>query len=335
MVKRWWYQTRPVQTVNRRPVIVVGNINVGGTGKTPFISWLVEVLRANGIRAGIVARGYRAQLKIFPHRVVATDRVEMIGDEAYMQFRKLSCPIVIGADRNQAIELLSQTVDIDVIISDDGLQHYRMPRELEIIMLDGKRVLGNRLILPFGPLREPAIRLRTTDFLVCTGGEKSEREKPATLSLKDSAVGELENSLKLDPLPLMSLVSDAVIHLKSGQEIDLARFKQKKCVAVSGIGHPARFLASLKAVCEVTESKLFADHHPFCAEDFRPWRTETIIMTEKDAVKCFSFAEDNWYYLRVRAEVSQDFEVRLVARIARLIEQFSLNERLENEKRTP
>jgi len=286
--KRFLYQSNIISNQKfSKPVIVVGNLSVGGTGKTPFISQLAKVCFNKGIKVGIVSRGYLAQTTQFPHQVSYDDDALSVGDEAYMQFKKLKAfdvPLVIDPDRARGVNYLINNNQVDLVISDDGLQHYNMSRDIEILLFEQQRQFGNQLVLPFGPLREPMSRLTTVDLLVQNGSSNNQFSKSLAI-----------------------LTPTKFVNLKSGKEYstDLFSKQQKKTNAVAAIGNPKRFLDSLRSVAEVGSTKFLIDHHQFQLDDFNEFKDQIVVMTEKDAVKCYPFAKENWYYLAVEMEFNQ------------------------------
>jgi tetraacyldisaccharide 4'-kinase len=285
------------------PVLVVGNITVGGTGKTPFISFLISELHAKGLRVGLVSRGYHSKAPYYPYIVKGEDSVDVVGDEAFMQYFANKVPMVIGSKRAKAVELLTKTYDLDLIISDDGLQHYAMARDIEVMMIDASRLFGNQLMLPFGPLREPASRINSVDFAVLNGGEVS-----------------LLNQFKTKTsISSIQIETEGLVHLVSGETVCLSNLKDNKIHAVAGIGNPNRFFSTLVNHCDSFERSVFADHHQFVADDFRFKGTSLVVMTEKDAVKCKAFAKDNWYYLKVKATMQKNEFEQLYLLIQKVI----------------
>lgn len=263
------------------PVIVVGNISVGGTGKTPLVVWLTTWLRREGYRPGIVSRGYGGAARHWPQQVRADSDPRMVGDEAVLLARRTACPMAVGPDRPAAVSALLQHSDCDVVVSDDGLQHYALGRDVEIVVVDGERRFGNRRCLPAGPLREPQRRLSTVDLVVANG-----------------IAGPREYAMQLRPGSLHSLRDPA-------RHESLARFSGRRVHAVAGIGNPRRFFDLLRRHgLEVVEHP-FADHHPLRAEDLEFADELPVLMTEKDAVKCQPFARDHHWYLPVEAEVDE------------------------------
>lgn len=253
------------------PVIVVGNITVGGTGKTPMVIWLVEWLRMQGWRPGVVSRGYGGHASGgCPHTVLANDDPAQVGDEPLLIAHRSGVPVVVCRDRAAAVHLLLDTSDCNIIISDDGLQHYRLSRDIEIAMIDGKRRLGNARCLPAGPLREPVDRLREVDFVVVTEGNPESGEYGLTLALSATA-------RRVGPT-------------RDDDMRDLREFEGEAVHAVAGIGNPERFFMALeRAGLRVIRHPL-PDHHPIAPADIDFGDTRAVLMTEKDAVKCRSFA---------------------------------------------
>lgn len=272
------------------PVIVVGNITVGGTGKTPLTLWLCQRLRQQGWRPGIISRGYGVRLTT-PTLVQPTGQAYDFGDEPLLLAQRSGCPVVIYPNRVQAGQFLLAHTDCDLIICDDGLQHYALARDVELILLDARRGVGNGLLLPAGPLREGSWRLQPPAWVFANGGPLAETERFFTLQ---PAVAE-NLSVPAQTLP-------------AGSKVTL----------VSGIGNPERFADTVRACgYQVTACHWFADHHPFQPADFASI-TGPVLMTEKDAVKCRSFAEPDWYVLPVNAEFPPDVEQQLLQHIAAL-----------------
>jgi len=276
------------------PTIVVGNITVGGTGKTPLVVYLCEQLTAAGYKPGIISRGYGSKAPQYPYIVNADSPVAHSGDEPFMLHKRTQCPLAISPVRTDAAAYLLANFDVDVIITDDGLQHYAMQRDIELIVVDGKRRLGNGHLLPMGPLREGAWRLKTADFVICNGG--------------NGLAGEVN----------MRLVAAPLRRVNNNEES--APNNAVACVAIAGIGNPQRFYTTLAQHHYVIEEHLsFPDHHAFTAADIIQFAAgRTVIMTEKDAVKCQSFAQDNWYYLPVNASLDSDFLPQLLLTLKEL-----------------
>lgn len=278
---RRWYLQRFCQMTGTVPIIVVGNLTVGGVGKTPLVIALANKLREKGVKVGIVSRGYGAKLKNFPYEVQPHDTAERVGDEPLLIAQKTNCPVVIAPQRTQAVHYLLAKNQCDVIISDDGLQHYRMGRAIEIVVIDGMRGLGNGLSLPAGPLRESEARLKQVDFIVVNEGTWA-NAYPMTLK-----AGELTNL--------------------SSQEILSPDLLVGNVAAVAGIGNPQRFYSTLTQLGIKFNAYSYPDHYQFKADDLN-YAESLVIMTEKDAVKCRSFhSNKKMYYLPVEAVLNDAF----------------------------
>lgn len=277
------------------PVIVVGNITAGGTGKTPFVVWLVERLKEQGLHPGIVTRGYRAA-DAGPAAVGVDDDPSQAGDEPVLLARRSGVAVWRGVDRGRAARaLLAACRDCDVIVSDDGLQHYRLARDIEIALIDGARGFGNGLPLPAGPLREPVSRLARCDYVVVKA------PRTATIPWNGATV-----DMHLHGRRFVNLVdpeSSAGPEEMAGREVH----------AVAGIGEPEPFFAALRAMGLTVVKHPFPDHHRFLATDLEFGPGATVVMTEKDAVKCRAFASRTWWTLPVDAELPAGFAARIVA----------------------
>lgn len=276
------------------PVIVVGNITVGGTGKTPLVAWIAEYLKAHGYSPGLVSRGYGGRASHWPQQVRGDSDPLVVGDEAVLLARRTACPMAVGPDRVAAARALLEHRHCDVLISDDGLQHYALERDIEIAVLDGVRRLGNGHLLPAGPLREPRQRLRTVDFIVVNGGG-----------------GPGEFGMKLRAMAPRRVDSAEQTGTWEG-------FAGRTVHAVAGIGHPARFFDTLRRQGLELVEHPFPDHHRYGREDFVFAESdEPILMTEKDAVKCRQFERFNLWYVPVEAELDIRFGERLLTLLDR------------------
>jgi tetraacyldisaccharide 4'-kinase len=262
------------------PILVVGNVTVGGVGKTPFVIALARHCQEKGVRVGIVSRGYGASIKQFPHEVLEQDSAYDVGDEPLLLAKRTSCPVVIAPDRVQAVRYLLEKHACQLIISDDGLQHYKLARAIDIVVMDGVRGLGNGLCLPAGPLREPASGLKRVDFIVVNGGVWPDGYQ-------------------------MTLAPGALTRLTTGDTIEVADLPMP-VAAVAGIGHPQRFFSTLQSLGIVFHRYPFPDHHPFRREELQV-SEQMVVMTEKDAVKCGAFATDAMCFLPVDAMVCDAF----------------------------
>lgn len=271
------------------PVVVVGNITAGGTGKTPLVAWLVNDLKAGGWRPGIVSRGYRGKASSWPQQVRADSDPVTVGDEAVMLAGQCRCPMAVGPDRLAAARALVDHGDCNIILSDDGLQHYALDRDIEIAVIDGIRRFGNGFLMPAGPLREPEKRLRSVDLVVVNGLGKHG-----------------EYPMKLKPgqaVPLEGGLSAAA----------LADFRGKRVHAVAGIGNPERFFQVLGQAGIQAETHAFSDHHPFRREELEFGDDLPVFMTEKDAVKCRGMGLKDAWYVPVAAELPKGFRENFYA----------------------
>lgn len=292
------FQLNPPVKQTDAVVIVVGNIVVGGTGKTPFIYWLYRHLIHKGFRVGVVSRGYGGKSRSWPMLVMPDTDPSLAGDEPVMLVKQLGCPMAVAPKRIEAIRCLERNYDLDIIISDDGLQHFRMARDIEIVMIDGQRGLGNELCLPAGPLREPSERLRDVDFIVSNGPLRHPLPLELTVEQMDLNVSVFRS------------VADPT------QVLPETAFANRKAFAIAGIGNPQRFFDTLKELDIRVYAKKFADHKDYQEKDFL-WAdgTKPLLMTEKDAVKCRSFAQPNWWYLEVTPHCSSSLAGRILERV--------------------
>lgn len=276
------------------PVIIAGNITAGGTGKTPLVLWLAQFLREHGRRPGIISRGY-GSARHDPRPVPPGGAPRDYGDEPCLLAQRAGCPVWAGSDRAAtAAAMLASDPAIDVILSDDGLQHYRLARDIEIAVIDGARGLGNGWLLPAGPLREPASRLETVDAVVVNGGKG-----------KGGPAGAL--GMRLEGRTFRNL-------LDQQQVVDAAFFSGRKIRAVAGIGNPQRFFEHLGQLGLDCSTRAFPDHHAYVAQDIAG--DGDLVMTEKDAVKCAAFATGKQWALVVNAVIDDRLGAMLLARLA-------------------
>lgn len=274
------------------PVIVVGNLSVGGTGKSPLVAWLADFLREEGWQPGIVSRGYGGKADHYPLRVLPNSDPTVVGDEPVMLAQQTGAAVSVSPQRPEAIAQLVEE-GCTIIISDDGLQHYAMARDIELVVVDGARGFGNRHCLPCGPLREPMTRLASVDAVIGNGAEK----------IVDGAF-----DMHLTPLCLRNLVT--------GEQRAFNDQAVKQPVhAVAGIGHPARFFNTLSSLSIAHYAHPFTDHHQFSAQDLAFDDDALIIMTAKDAVKCQAFATSRCWALDVQAAPSAAFMLFLKQRL--------------------
>lgn len=274
------------------PVIVVGNITAGGTGKTPLVIWIANLLREQGYHPGIVSRGVGSRAHDKPYHVTMSSSVEDSGDEPLLIAKNTNCPVVIYPDRVKAVAALLSAYKCNIIICDDGLQHYRLARDVEIAVVDGVRKFGNRQLLPAGPLRESCGRLNRVDFAVYNG---------------------------VNDQYCMNVVSERLLPLNDGVPTrDITDFAGKTVHAVAGIGNPGRFYKLLNAMHIQVVEHPFPDHHHFKQSDMNFADDAPIVMTEKDAMKCKLLGIKNAWYLKVNVKPNKEFEEGLLGKIKNL-----------------
>jgi tetraacyldisaccharide 4'-kinase len=264
------------------PVVVVGNIVAGGSGKTPLALWIAEFLKSQGWKPGIVSRGYGAR-QTQPRAATIASSAEEVGDEPVILSRRSGCPVWVGVDRAATIRALrAKNEDVNVVILDDGLQHYRVRRDVEIAVVDG-RGLGNGFLLPAGPLREPAWRLGTVDAVVCNGFK---RENSFSMRLEGDTLHRMTDARERQPVKA---------------------FAGQKAHAVAGIGDPNRFFLHLRMHGLAAAPHPFPDHHAFEPKELDFGDGAPVVMTEKDAVKLRHAAQPNWWVLPVTARLDPAF----------------------------
>lgn len=286
--RRWLYRRGGLRSERLPvPVIVIGNLTAGGTGKTPLALAVAAFLRDNGWKPGVVSRGYGGDQR---EPLLLDDRPDpaRVGDEPCL-LRQGGFAVAVGRDRPAAARLLLDA-GCDVVIADDGLQHYRLARDVEICVIDGVRRFGNGRLLPAGPLREPLWRLGQVDLRVCNG---------------TAAPGEYA----------MRLRGEQACQLVDGQSQALGAFAGQRVHAVAAIGNPGRFFDSLRALGIEVVEHAFADHHPFVAGDLAFAEPLPVLMTDKDAIKCSRFAQPHWWRVPVQAELPAEFFAALATRL--------------------
>ncbi|MBS0862859.1 tetraacyldisaccharide 4'-kinase [Enterobacter mori] len=278
------------------PVVVVGNLTAGGNGKTPVVIWLVEQLQKRGIRPGVVSRGYGGKATHYPLLLTADTTTAEAGDEPVLIYQRTGVPVAVSPVRSDAVQALLAGHAVDIIITDDGLQHYSLARDKEIVVIDGVRRFGNGWWLPAGPMRERASRLQSVDAVIVNGGQAKPGEIP--------------------------------MHLQPGMAVNLLTGERKAVeqlpalVAMAGIGHPPRFFATLEQCGARLEKRVPLADHQALAEgqvDALTVPGQSLIMTEKDAVKCRTFAKENWWYLPVDAELSGEQPEHLLKELIALV----------------
>lgn len=278
------------------PVVVVGNLTAGGNGKTPVVIWLVEQLQKRGIRPGVVSRGYGGKAAHYPLLLAPDTTTAEAGDEPVLIYQRTGAPVAVSPVRSDAVQALLAEQDVQIIITDDGLQHYALARDKEIVVIDGVRRFGNGWWLPAGPMRERASRLKSVDAVIANGGAARPGEIP------------------------MHLQPGMAVNLLTGERQAVSRLPA--LVAMAGIGHPPRFFATLEQCgARIVKRVPLADHQALVAEQVDALTTlgQTLIMTEKDAVKCRAFAKENWWYLPVDAELSGEQPEHLLQELIALV----------------
>jgi len=282
------------------PVVVVGNLTAGGNGKTPVVIWLVEQLTQRGIRVGVVSRGYGGKAERYPLLLTGQTTTAQAGDEPVLIFQRTGAPVAVSPVRSEAVQALLSQTDVQMVITDDGLQHYALDRDKEIVVIDGVRRFGNGWWLPAGPMRERASRLKSVDAVIVNGGTAQAGEIP------------------------MQLRPGLAVNLVTGERRDVAELPN--LVAMAGIGHPPRFFSTLEACgARLLNTVPLADHQALSQAQVAGFTApgQTLIMTEKDAVKCRAFARDNWWYLPVDAELQGEQPERLLQALIALAEEGS------------
>ncbi|MQL48497.1 tetraacyldisaccharide 4'-kinase [Photorhabdus khanii] len=279
------------------PIVVVGNLTAGGNGKTPVVIWLVEQLQKKGYRVGVVSRGYGGKAENYP--LLVTDKITtaQAGDEPVLIHRRTGAPVAVAPKRVEAVKALLADTSLDIIVTDDGLQHYALQRDFEIAVIDGVRRFGNGWWLPAGPMRELSGRLNKVNAVITNGGTPES--------------GELS----------MTLAGRLAVNMVSGEKRAVHLIPH--AVSMAGIGHPPRFFATLQQLgADVQKEYAFADHQMYTEEQLSHLAdtNQNLLMTEKDAVKCFKFARPNWWYLPVDAQLPQEKGQAMLNEIDSLLE---------------
>lgn len=277
------------------PIIIVGNLTVGGNGKTPVVIWLVEQLKQRGYRIGVVSRGYGGK-SVYPLLLSSETTTTQAGDEPVLIYQRTGAPVAVSPKRSYAVKALLKSHNLDFIITDDGLQHYALQRDFELVVIDGVRRFGNGWWLPAGPMRERAGRLRSVDAVITNGGI--------------AATGEIP----------MQLVAREAVNLVTGERFPAQQLQH--VVAMAGIGHPPRFFATLRLLgIEPKKEYAFADHQDYSLSQLSSLTSgpQILLMTEKDAVKCRAFAQPNWWYLPVDVQLPPDQAEQLLLKIQALL----------------
>ena len=277
LYKIGWFKSTKLS----KPVVVIGNVTVGGTGKTPLSIYILQWLKEQGYQPGLVTRGYGGAAENHPLVVDEDTSADISGDEPYLIFHQTKVPVVVDPIRSRGGQKL---VDLgcDIVICDDGLQHYALQRDLEVVVIDSARGLGNGWLMPMGPLREPPSRLKTVDIQITNG-----------------------QSMRLEPLGYQGVGHDKPL-------------KAKAVDAVAAIGNPQRFFDTLKTLGLEVTPHVFPDHHQYQAGDFKAMNGP-ILMTEKDAVKCHHLADDRMYYLPVKTQLTEELDKELKQLLTQLL----------------
>ena len=270
------------------PIIVIGNITIGGTGKTTLLTSIVEYLKTNNFNPGIISRGYKSNIKTFPARVFADSNPYFYGDEPVLLAKTTKVPVVIAPDRKKAAEFIYSKTNCNIILSDDGLQHYNLPRHGEIAVIDGSRGLGNSFCIPAGPLRESSNRLKTVDIIV------SKAKTPQNFKYKTQ---------------LMQLHMPIVKNLFTNENIPIMDFVKlnPNIHAIAGIGNPELFFTFLKTSGFSIKKHIFRDHHQYSFSEIDFNDNLPIVMTAKDSIKCQIFAKKNMWSVPVEGVLSKQF----------------------------
>lgn len=294
-IRRIFYRLKILRTTQLDvPVVVVGNLTVGGTGKTPMVIELANLLKKHGYRPGVISRGYGGKARTWPQQVRADGDPTMVGDEAILIARRTECPMAVGPNRVASAQALLKYTDCNVIISDDGMQHYALGRDIEIAVIDGIRRYGNEHCLPAGPMREPVKRLDLVNFKVTNGV---------------AGPDEFAMTYKAEKL---CRADDPDVTL------EIASLKNQTVHAIAGIGNPQRFFDNLKlSGLEIIEHA-FPDHYPFKKEDLDFGEIQPIVITEKDAVKCQRFYLHNVWYQPIKAVLDNQFTEQLLVMLERI-----------------
>jgi tetraacyldisaccharide 4'-kinase len=285
------------------PVIVVGNITAGGTGKSPLTAWLVETLVHEGWRPVVLTRGYRGRADRYPLLVNSSTGVAAAGDEPIMLAHQTGCPVVVDPRRARGAQWAIARDLGNVLVCDDGLQHYALPRDIELAVFDGQRGLGNGALIPVGPLREGPERLEQVDFVIGNGG------------LVETIDHSAQYLMELAPTMLRHVGSN---DQENAETLPLAWLRNRRVRAVAGIGNPERFFDTLRKLGARVRPRALPDHHDFSRADLTVEPGEHLVMTAKDAVKCQGIAHDNCWALEVKAHLPAAFREALLAKLAQV-----------------
>lgn len=288
------------------PIVIIGNLTVGGTGKTPMVIWLIEKLKCRGWKVGVVSRGYKGKTNNYPFVLDNTSNSNECGDEPILIQKRTGVLVAVAPKRAEAVSaLLYIQPSLDIIISDDGLQHYALFRDIEWVVINGKLCFGNGHWLPAGPMRERVFRLNKVHAIIVNGLTQEKKLAGAILMQLRPVV--IINMLTKEHKPLNSL---------------------GKIVAIAGIGYPMQFFINLRknGLTPIKEIS-FSDHQIYSEEMLLSLveKDEALLMTEKDAVKCLDFAHKNWWYVHADVEINKTDEMILLNKIERKIKDYSKN----------
>lgn len=287
------------------PVIVIGNLTVGGTGKTSLIIYLANLLQQNGFKPGIVSRGYGSKTSNYPILVTPNSQAQVVGDEPLLIAQKTGCPVVIDPKRVRAARYLLQQTLCNLILSDDGLQHFALERDLEIIVIDGQRLFGNGFYIPAGPLREPITRLKSADFIL----------------IQNNSLSNLPALPKTPYFNFQLKIQYFYQLIDPNNRKNSAYFQGKNLYAVTGIGNPQRYFQSLQAMGLICVMRKFPDHYLFKAKDFKKFdKNSFILMTEKDAVKCIHLNDERLWVTQTQTICDPKFFEQLSNKIGLVCE---------------
>ena len=286
------------------PIVVVGNITVGGSGKTPLTITIANKLVGLGYKPGIVSRGYQAHAPYYPFSVKSNGDAAVTGDEPLLIAKNTQCPVVIDTNRSRAVGFILNEFDVDVILSDDGLQHYKMYRDVEICVVDENGVLINKNCLPAGPMREPLSRLEEVDLIVLNG--INQKDISRNLLVKT-------HEMKMIPRSFVNLATNEIKPF-GGAPFNIGNRIQ----AITAIGNPNRFFDILENLPYPIEKIYYPDHYEFSSDDFISEKIDEhqpVVMTEKDAVKCGAFANNNFWMLTTNTKLEDSFFDALISKI--------------------
>jgi tetraacyldisaccharide 4'-kinase len=302
-IRRWVYSAGLSKSVRvDRPVVVVGNLTVGGTGKTPLVLWIANECARRGVRAAIICRGYRGRTKSVPVEVSATSDPREVGDEAVLLAQRFDGLVIACADRVAAARL---AVDrgAEIIVCDDGLQHYRLQRDCEIVVFDAARAWGNGHLLPAGPLREPVARARRAQLVV-----RTVRANAGHLHVPGPRNVDVRVRL------------DAAVSLATGERRSLASFRSLRVHAIAGIGNPSAFFSMLREHGLELDARALPDHAAITAADLEFGDRQPVLMTEKDAVKCRALQDSRLWSVPLQVDVESADQALLWEAIQPLVE---------------